>query len=68
MVFASICNRLSPRERDVLSHIVAGFRHKETAIDLGISPRTVETHCIHIRQKLGARTYAEVVRIALRGA
>lgn len=68
MGFASICNRLTARELAVLSQIVAGDRHKEIARDLGISPRTVESHGIHIREKLGARNIADVIRIALRGA
>jgi FixJ family two-component response regulator len=68
MIFASICNRLSARETDVLNAIVAGAREKEAARQLGISHRTVEAHRIKIRRKLGARTTADIVRIALRGA
>jgi two-component system response regulator FixJ len=67
MTLNSICNRLSPRESEVLVSIIAGERAKETAIMLGISPRTVEIHYTHIREKLGARNSAETVRIALRG-
>lgn len=67
MQFNSICNRLSPRETQVLFEIVAGQRMKEAARSLGISLRTIEIHHIHIRQKLGARNSADLVRIALRG-
>ena len=67
MRFNSICNRLSPRETEVLQQLVAGNRMKEAAITLGISHRTVEIHSIHIRRKLGARNIADLVRIALAG-
>lgn len=68
MTLNSICNRLTARQLMVLSHIVAGDKQKEIARNLGISPRTVEVHHIHIREKLGARNTADVIRIALRGA
>lgn len=64
----SICNRLSPRETQVLLLVVAGERHKSIGSALGISPRTVEIHEIRIRKKLGARNIQDVVRIALRGS
>jgi DNA-binding CsgD family transcriptional regulator len=64
----SITNRLSPREMTVLHSLVSGRQQKETARSLSLSPRTVETYTAHIRKKLGARTTADVVRIALRGA
>ena len=68
MVFATICNRLSRRQMTVLSHIVAGEQVKETGRKLHISPRTVEAHRVAIREKLGARNVADIIRIALRGA
>lgn len=67
MILNSICNRLSPREGEVLALIVAGDRMKEIGISLGISHRTVEVHHMHIKAKLGARNAADIVRIALRG-
>jgi DNA-binding CsgD family transcriptional regulator len=56
---------LSKREAQVLALIVAGRRNKETARDLGISPRTVEAHRASIMAKVGARTLADLVRIAV---
>jgi FixJ family two-component response regulator len=57
---------LTPRERDVLKQILAAASTKETAITLGISPRTVEVHRAHILAKLGARSVADVARIVRR--
>lgn len=68
MILNSICNRLSPREAQVLFLVVAGERQKSIGLSLGISLRTVEIHQIHIRKKFGARNVQDVVRIALRGS
>lgn len=56
---------LTPRELDVLRHVVAGRTNKETASLLGISHRTVETHRENILKKLGVRSVAELTRLAL---
>jgi len=44
---------LSDRELAVFSLIAAGRRSGEIAKELGISRKTIETHCEHIKQKLG---------------
>lgn len=56
---------LTPRELDVLRHVVAGRTNKETATLLGISHRTVETHRENILKKLGVRSVAELTRLAI---
>lgn len=56
---------LTARELDVLRHVVAGQTNKETAVVLGISHRTVETHRENILKKLGVRSVAELTRLAL---
>jgi FixJ family two-component response regulator len=58
-------NRLTPRERDVLSQITAAASNKEAANNLGISQRTVEVHRIHIMQKLAAKNTVDLIRIVL---
>ena len=58
--------RLTGRERQVLELIVAGRLNKQIADDLGISIKTVEAHRANIMDKLGARTMADLMRIALR--
>jgi len=58
-------NGLSPREREVLQHVVAGKTSKVIAYDLGISPRTVEVYRASMMMKTGARSLSELVRMAL---
>jgi two-component system response regulator FixJ len=56
---------LTPRERDVLRLLVEGRPNKVIAHELGISPRTVEIHRANVMDKLGVRSLAAAVRIAL---
>lgn len=56
---------LSKRELDVLQAIVSGAGNKEIADTLCISVRTVETHRLRIKKKLGATSTAGLVMIAL---
>jgi DNA-binding NarL/FixJ family response regulator len=58
--------KLTPRQRDVLRLIAEGLRMKEIAEQLGVSPRTVETHKYEMMQALGAHSTADLVRYALR--
>lgn len=60
-----LLSNLSPRERDVLTGIVAGKANKVIAYDLGISPRTVEIYRANLMTKTGARNLSELMRIAL---
>jgi two-component system, LuxR family, response regulator FixJ len=57
--------RLTRREREVLSRIAAAASNKETAKNLGISPRTVEIHRGRIMQKLGAKNSIDLMRIIM---
>src|SRR5882762_9978224 len=57
--------RLSPRERQVLDKLVTGRLTKQIAYDLGISARTVEVHRARMFARLGTRTPAEAVRLAV---
>lgn len=56
---------LSPREREVLDGLVAGKPNKAIAHDLGISGRTVEVHRARMLKRLGTRSTAEAIRIAV---
>jgi FixJ family two-component response regulator len=57
-------NRLTPREREVLPFVVAGFANKVTAADLGTSEITIGVHRGQIMRKMAARSLAELVRMA----
>jgi len=57
---------LSAREREVLGYIMNGLHDREIADRLSISPRTVQSHVVSILNKLGARSRAEAVAIAIR--
>jgi two-component system response regulator FixJ len=56
---------LTPRERDVLCHLVEGNPNKIIAHQLSISPRTVENHRARLMVKMQADSVAELVRMAL---
>ena len=59
-------NKLSQREIEVLYGFASGLSYKEIGARLNISPRTVETHKIHILEKLRIHTTAEMVQYAIR--
>jgi FixJ family two-component response regulator len=56
--------RLTPRERQVLPMVVSGMLNKQVASVLGISEVTVEIHRGRVMQKLGAGSFAALVRMA----
>jgi FixJ family two-component response regulator len=54
---------LTQREREVYDRIVRGMHNREIAVDLGISPRTVEVHRARVMAKLKARRLADLLRL-----
>jgi len=56
--------RLTPREREVLAFVVNGFANKHTAAELGTSEITIGVHRGHVMAKMGARSLAELIRLA----
>ena len=56
--------QLTAREREVLDALGAGLGNKQIADRLGISVRTVEQYRANLRKKLGARSLAELLRLA----
>jgi DNA-binding CsgD family transcriptional regulator len=59
--------RPTARERQILAMLAAGDTDADIAGRLDLSPATVQTHVRNAKQKLGARTRAQAVAIALRG-
>jgi DNA-binding CsgD family transcriptional regulator len=56
---------LSPRERHIISLVLAGNPSKNIAADLGISIRTVENHRASIMKKAGSKSLPASARLAL---
>lgn len=55
---------LTPREREVLKHIIAGKLNKQVAADLGIVEKTIKVHRARVMKKMNVRSLAELVRVA----
>lgn len=54
---------LTPRELEVLKHVVRGRLNKQIAYDLGIHERTVKLHRTAITTKLGVHSTAELTKL-----
>jgi PAS domain S-box-containing protein len=54
---------LSPREREVIEHLLAGKRSKEIALLLNVSDKTIWTHRCRAFQKLGVQGIADLFRL-----
>jgi DNA-binding NarL/FixJ family response regulator len=57
---------LTPREREVLQALAQGQSTKEIAFSLELSPKTVETHRMHLMSKLQVTNLADLTRLAIR--
>lgn len=55
---------LTSREHEVLKHILAGRLNKQIAAELGTVEKTVKFHRANLMRKTGARSVAELVRLA----
>ncbi|MBT4879962.1 MAG: helix-turn-helix transcriptional regulator [Alphaproteobacteria bacterium] len=53
--------QLSCREHECISHISKGKTMKETACDMGLSPRTVEQYIVNVKKKFKCKTKSEVI-------
>jgi FixJ family two-component response regulator len=56
---------LSPREQQVMTLVTAGKMNKQVAFELSLSEITVKTYRGAVMQKMAARTFADLVRMAL---
>ena len=66
---AALVNRLAtltPREREVMEHVVAGKLTKQIAAELGTGEQNIKLHRAHIMKKMGVQSLAELVRAAER--
>ena len=55
---------LTPREKEVMEHIVRGLPNKSVAQMLGVSMRTIEAHRGRVMEKMDARSLPDLVRMA----
>ena len=55
---------LTPREREVMSHVVTGKLNKQIAADLGIVLQTIKRHRGRVMEKMGVVSIADLVRAA----
>jgi FixJ family two-component response regulator len=55
---------LSPREQQVMMLVTAGKLNKQVAFELGLSEITVKTYRGAVMQKMAARAFADLVRMA----
>jgi FixJ family two-component response regulator len=55
---------LSPREKEVFSLVTAGLMNKKIAAELGLSEVTIKLHRGNVTKKMGARSLADLVRMA----
>jgi len=65
--YDQLLNRLTPREREVMSLVVNGRHNREIAETLGISARTVEVHKARMMSKLRVDGIPDLVRLSLVG-
>ena len=55
---------LTPREQEVMGLVTAGLMNKQIAAEIGVSEITVKVHRGNVTRKMGARSVAELVRMA----
>ena len=58
--------KLTPRERQVMEHIVRGRLNKQIAADLGCGEKTVKVHRARVLSKMGVCSVTELVHLVLR--
>ena len=57
---------LTPRERDVLNHVVSGKRNRQIATELGTAEQTIKLHRASLMKKLKAESMADLMKLAER--
>jgi FixJ family two-component response regulator len=57
-------DELTERERQVMSHVAAGWVNKRIAVEIGLSVVTVKVHRGQVMRKMQAKSVAELVRMA----
>jgi FixJ family two-component response regulator len=55
---------LTPREREILALVASGLMNKQVAAEIGLAEITVKIHRGHMMKKMGARSLADMIRMA----
>jgi FixJ family two-component response regulator len=55
---------LTPREQEVMARVTSGLLNKQAAAEIGVSEITVKVHRGNVTRKMGAKSFAELVRMA----
>ena len=62
----ALLDSLTPREREVLEHVVSGKLNKQIAGDMGITEATVKMHRARVMDKMKVQSVAELARLTER--
>lgn len=62
----ALLKKLSPREKEVLTHVITGRQNKQIARVLGISLKTAKVHRGNMMAKMGVGSVAELVQMTIR--
>lgn len=60
----SLFDSLTNREREVIGLVTAGLMNKQIAAEIGVSEITVKVHRGNVMRKMGAKSMADLVRMA----
>ena len=60
----TLFDSLTPREQEVLALVTGGLLNKQIAAEIGLAEITVKIHRGHLMKKMGARSVADLVRMA----
>jgi FixJ family two-component response regulator len=55
---------LTPRECEVMAHVISGQLNKQVADDLGIGEHTIKVHRARVMEKMGVMSLVDLVRAA----